>query len=1302
MKKQGFIRKIDIFKKGIQQKAPIFILLLTILLAFPLSIVAENNFFVENSNKIKEYTGKLLEENDYFIEIDTEPTKSVSTHVATAINEYKKKMIDLQSHSDVEKRSLENEIVLSYVQGATAGRIAWVYYYNIFTFSGASADKISAKYASCQSIISNASEHTVLSAERDVMLNELNRLIYTERAQNLSLATDSLSASALISGATEKFKELYSADLFGEAYRAEYERLVSSLMLQRVRDELKNESERIFKIIRPSESFSTSPSASLLVYELENAKTVKRMNNATLDFLKELLAIDAKKPYSSTVKNSYLSQAQAAASRATETQSAASLAGLFGDYSLNVKKAEIKDSVYALLLGSGGSTDERLVALEQTFNKSGGIIDNCETDAEVEAELVNAKASLFAYKHEGILLKPFDEISESDESSARTALVEYSTLDDAVKQKLLNEINNIAEKYNNILILKITSYLPNDALYLDYCDIIIKEIKSIPRDNIADFYNKVTRLPQKAEALASVIKEYRALLAAENYEGYTESEKTAQTSTLSELSKALAKIDPADVAIYTDEISDAQASAIRKLNVIDQCVRVRVATRSSKSAEILSELDIACEKISLCSEKNEMIVQANRAIYKIQRLLTSDTISAYCTTAKESISAMQFLKSEEKESFSLKISALEAQAKSAREAENLTALEAIWTSFSDTLSAVVNEAEAIDLSRAISEYLAKANELSTQRAEALKLLEYIPKAQSDEIYNKILTEQVNAKQSIPLCKSTSEVIEYYNKFLTRLDELTALANKEDLNGYKSVLMSDFDRYEKIKGNYSAENYNKILSIKQATSDKLTSAATKTECDSIIKSAHDEILSINDLLDDEKDAALDSLLSLLESLKKDSTLYSAESFSKIEGLYDEGKIEIGKINDISKIAEVKQTLSKYITLIKGVNKDRLYTSESAHSISTPSLQYPDDYDYSKGLLGSVQATNGLISDARLSISLVEQARSRSVEELIRRAAKRGELITRESISRDTLKLLRSSSIAATLDISLSSIASGASEYTLQMLVPNSLCGENILGLAFITEDDEVEFYPTDRKDSLISVDLQHFSKYYVVVESTLNVKPLLITLMILLGFEFLILIAIIYLRYKRKANEEPSNSDLPELPMSAVIPLSPVLTRVYPENGIPLAILLTVAALALASTIALLIRKESKEKQEKISQKQLKGRKEPLLLERGKESDQGENEFFASSDEELCIVGAAIKNKQKRAEVDLDLISESFKAGEIVNLQALKQKGIVDDNTEYIKILTKGNLTKPLTIEANEFSRAAKDIVELSGGEVRKI
>lgn len=1305
MKNKGLTEKNKKKRSRISHKILTVFFICILFICLPVGIYANNSFRVENCNKCEEYSQKLGKEINDFIALDEEPTKAVSTQVTSAVNEYRKYIIDLQSHPDVEKRSLENEIILYYTKGNAAGRLAWVYYYNIYTFEiGVSSDKINAKYTSCKSAIENATQHTVLSAECEVMLDELNRLIYTERAKNLALANDSLTASSLISGTVESFKSITSPDLFGEKYMAEYKILTEKLGLQRVRDTLRSEAESTFKLICPNESFSSSHSASLLIYELENAQSVKAMNNATVDFIETLVSIDEKKPYSSVAKKEYLSLTKDAASRATEAMIAAKITSIFESYGLSIKKAEIKDSVYALFLGSGNTADEELVKLEQDFNRDGGIIDSCKTDSEVENELTNAKAELFVHKHKEILARPLDDLTTADEPLAKNALIEYSTLEEKVKQKLITQINSIAEKYNSTLILKIRSYLPDDALYLDFCEIIAKEIKSVSRKNIDDFYNIVTRIPQKAEALSKAVYEYRALLGAENYSGYEQSEKDSLLSALNEMSNALSKITPADVAIYYDEILDAQTSAIRKLNIIDQSVRVRIATRSSKNDEILNELNTAYEKISLCSEKSEMILQANRAIYKIQRLLTNDAIIDSCSEAKSAISAMDFLERSEKEAFISAISAIEVKAKEAKEAENISALENIWKDFSDSLHKITEEAEAIDLSRAISAYTEKINETVKIKLDVLKALKYISKEKYDEIYNDIQSLQSNSKQAIPLCNNTAEVISEYADFLKKLDKLLSLADTEDLEGYKIYILSAFDKYEKIKANYSVENYNKILNIKATAKEKLSSATSKNECDTILSNAQNEILLINDLLDDEKNNALNSLLELLNILKKDSPLYSAASFAKIEGLYEESKIEIGKIEGIENISLVKQTLSKYISLIRDVRKDSLYTSDAAHKISIPSLQYPEDYDLSEGLHGSIHLAGGLVSDADFSIDLLEQKRNKEIEELIRKSAKQGNILSTQELSEQTLKLLRSSSVAATIDISLSRISDGASGYTVKMLIPNDLASENILGLAFV-DGEEVEFYPIDRADSLISVKLDHFSKYYIVVESTLNVQPLLIALVILLALEFLVLLGIIYLRYKRKnSGGKQEKSDLPELPISAMIPFAPILTKVYPENGLTLAILLSIAAIALGMTIALLIRADAKKvREQKEPQKQLKGKKEPMLLNEGKQINTEESIFFADRDnDEFCMVGSAINHRTNRAEIDLDVITKNFKSGETVDITTLKQKGLIDENVEYIKILTNGSLTKPFKIEANEFSNAAREVIELSGGEIKDV
>ena len=119
-----------------------------------------------------------------------------------------------------------------------------------------------------------------------------------------------------------------------------------------------------------------------------------------------------------------------------------------------------------------------------------------------------------------------------------------------------------------------------------------------------------------------------------------------------------------------------------------------------------------------------------------------------------------------------------------------------------------------------------------------------------------------------------------------------------------------------------------------------------------------------------------------------------------------------------------------------------------------------------------------------------------------------------------KNLRTSAVAMSLDISLSKTAEGASGYILQILMPQDLSEEKILGLAFI-DGERVEFYPVQQKDSLILTELDHFSRYYVVIEGTINIKPLLIFLVILLIVEFLVLIGILYLRSKRKRPRSPS-------------------------------------------------------------------------------------------------------------------------------------------------------------------------------------
>lgn len=75
---------------------------------------------------------------------------------------------------------------------------------------------------------------------------------------------------------------------------------------------------------------------------------------------------------------------------------------------------------------------------------------------------------------------------------------------------------------------------------------------------------------------------------------------------------------------------------------------------------------------------------------------------------------------------------------------------------------------------------------------------------------------------------------------------------------------------------------------------------------------------------------------------------------------------------------------------------------------------------------------------------------------------------------------------------------------------------------------------------------------------------------------------------------------------------------------------------------------------------------------------------------------------KRAVLNIDTLSRCFSAGETVTLEAVKAKGLVPQSAEAYKVLARGYIDKPLTVEAQDFSLDAVKMIVLTGGRaVRK-
>ncbi|MCA9678146.1 MAG: 50S ribosomal protein L15 [Kofleriaceae bacterium] len=66
-------------------------------------------------------------------------------------------------------------------------------------------------------------------------------------------------------------------------------------------------------------------------------------------------------------------------------------------------------------------------------------------------------------------------------------------------------------------------------------------------------------------------------------------------------------------------------------------------------------------------------------------------------------------------------------------------------------------------------------------------------------------------------------------------------------------------------------------------------------------------------------------------------------------------------------------------------------------------------------------------------------------------------------------------------------------------------------------------------------------------------------------------------------------------------------------------------------------------------------------------------------------------------VNVSTLEDKFEAGETVDVQALRDKGLLPKKAKVVKVLGNGELTKKLTVKLHKFSAIARQKVEAVGG-----
>jgi len=381
--------------QGVHSLRP-FILTLALIIALlvcGIYVGAEDTqpFITENYNLIEQSSSALGDEINSYTDLDESPSRGVSKSVVGVINRYRKALLDLQEHPDVGSRSLKNEVALAYSRTVGAGRLAWIYYYNISLIDSESACAyLLSTYTSLSSQIDSADSATVVDALADKLCNEMNRAAFCERLRLLAKEGDSVYCASIIAGAVDRCAHVVSPDCFGEGYGAIYDSAVRELSLQRARDSLDGQMRYIFSLISPEGSFDTDSRVGLFVYKLKNASSVSEMNEAARAAVTELTRADESKTYAYVYSSRLNTAVAQEVLKADSAERAADLLSLFSTYTLDRRKAEVKDLIAAML--ASVAADEEAKLIEQDFNADGKIIDLCASEAALDIELKRAQS----------------------------------------------------------------------------------------------------------------------------------------------------------------------------------------------------------------------------------------------------------------------------------------------------------------------------------------------------------------------------------------------------------------------------------------------------------------------------------------------------------------------------------------------------------------------------------------------------------------------------------------------------------------------------------------------------------------------------------------------------------------------------------------------------------------------------------------------------------------------------------------------------------------------------------------------
>ena len=1248
------------------------------------------------------------------------------------------------------------KIDLLYEKGLAAGILSWIYYSNVGALDPSSADAVWTVYASKMAALTygvptDTSYVGELSAETIANMNsidfftvadadgktrieqyytELLWSIYNERIDSILAEGDSETVKVIIKAAKDNlgsecsYDAIYSDGENGGNYKAYLSRTESNVRTQRNRDRISAELAAVLSKTHSAEHFETSLLLKDIRISLANTTSVSEMNELLRLGVHRLIDSVRGEESGHGYRIAYLDSlkllvsARIAMANSAAAVSAATVSDIFDSYALRLSAADAKDALllYAERLSAdGGYSDAQrreLFGIVDRFNEAGGELDRASDISAVEERLFAAKTGCLWFD---IYKKSLDGIEGyigSGSEIADRARVLY----DATAVLIFrgeryggdDMLENLKEDIDSLSLLvteaEAECFKADHNVIIEKTEVAIED-KTLINSAILDSVG----LSDSAERmlsgiLADIGEKYKAVISMEIASHVTDEAENMRRETADKLIALVSDI----TAVAPDgsiDLSALRSSAdiyLSKSETVKALYDIYCGVYLSGMTEKFSDEAEAKAKDGAESIINSPIGRENDilSVTRIALLQLATLENIYATASGyEDIEDVAII--------------LEGAKTDISECNTDDGIAAFYGEITARLTDIICGIEKN-----------KAEDSTNNSAEALRAMiegyVYINEEQRntllDELY--MLTEEWAA--SVESATDGESVKEALALFDIRIAELSEKAGRAELDACLLHVKNALSASCGAKEDYSEENYLRISEIMGELEGRLAEASTVDEYIGIMNEGISEIEAVENILEEAERVGAEKLTKLYEELLVRRVCYSAEALEQLREIYEHSLEELRGFTLVSDASTVYALTEERMTLMRGIRLDKIYTDDGLLADGNES-RYPEGYDTkTDGYIGALWAEGGIPSDARLDLTVLPVEKT---AELINKAAKKKLVLSSgESVKRDILKKLRSCDVTLGFDIALGDVLPAGGKYRVSLLLPDGTDMSNIIGVVLVGADGAVEFFETTPSSSLIEFETSHFSSFYIVSEGKVDLVPLIVCLSIIVLCEVLA-VSVLLIRRRKKAGEA----------LCGILPVPFALATVYrPKGGYTAVILLGAAAVMLGALIGYLayleIRdaKRSKKQISAIPEKKKASAVVPISVAQTTVSlEQNADITPAENEKDSCVRMAVTVNEaetlmsdgeakrlqsescdyedteiyhgSKKAEVNIDIISQMFSDGDTVTLNSLKEKKIIPYNVGHVKILARGAIDKRMTVVAQDFSRTAVKMILLTGG-----